>query len=97
METESRDDPLDEFAIAMPADEDMRLLPAISQRHHQLAAMPEGDDDREILASPLLYIFMSDGFHPEHSTENPNKEGPQGRKDDKFQAIHHRKALTAAR
>jgi hypothetical protein len=42
--TEPRDDPLDQFAVAVPADEHIGFRSAISERHHQLLRVPERDD-----------------------------------------------------
>jgi len=96
MKAESRDDPLHQFAIAVPADENVRLLSTIGQRHHQLTAMPEGDNDCAILARPLLHVVVPDRFNSQHSTENTNEEGPHGWKEDEFQSFRHR-AITVAR
>lgn len=41
---------MDQFSVPVLADQDVRLAPPIGQRHHELPAVPERNDDMPAFA-----------------------------------------------
>lgn len=78
-EPEPGHDALDQFPIPMSADEDVDLRAPIRQRHHELAAVPEGKN-----AVPPLRIERQHGLgplgsDPQRSAQQPDERSPDGR------------------
>jgi len=45
LEPEPADDPMDQFAVTMLADQGMDTWSFVDQRHHELPPMPKCDDE----------------------------------------------------
>ncbi len=61
---ESRNDPGDDFTVAVLADQDMRALSTVTERDHELLGVPKRQDDMAPFAIQRIHGFMAAGLQP---------------------------------
>jgi hypothetical protein len=56
---------MDQLAVSMLTDQQMRFRPSIGQRHHQLLTVPKRDDDPLAFAIQLIHLLPTLGPQPQ--------------------------------
>jgi len=78
---------MDQLTVPMLADEDMRLSSTIGQRHHELPAMPKGDNDAPPLPIEFVHLVASLGSDPDDPAQESDQSSADRRKQREFQPI----------
>jgi len=86
---EPGDDARDHFSIAMPADQDMRPLSAISQRNHELLGMPEREDDGLPPVMQGIDRRLAPGRQRHGPPEQPDHAGAEQGQHGQQQPVQH--------
>jgi len=71
---------MDQFAVAVLADQDVEPWASVAQWHHELAAVPEGDDD-----ATAGLPERPDTLGMERADPQRRPEGPDRRVTDRWQ------------
>lgn len=59
---ESCNDPGDDLTVAVLADQDMRALPTVAERDHELLGVPKRQDDMAPFPIQRIHGFMAAGL-----------------------------------
>jgi hypothetical protein len=70
---------VNQFAVPVPADQDIRRAASIGQRHHQLAAVPECKDHRPALSAQFVDDLKPLEPDAKSSSQQPDQAGPDHR------------------
>jgi hypothetical protein len=84
---ESRDDPRDDLAILMPADQHIRSWSTIACRNHQLLRVPKREDDMPALTIQRIHLLVALRVHPHRPPQPSNHCSPDRRKHSELQPV----------
>jgi hypothetical protein len=80
---------MDQLPVSMFADQQMGLGSAVSQWHHQLLAMPEGDNDSLSLTVQLIHLLPAHRPEPQSSPQEAYHHGSERWNQVHLQPVHH--------
>ena len=83
-QAESGDDPLNQFPVAVPADEHKGFRAAVGQRHHQLLRVPERDDHLLALSQQGIHVVRPFHPNPDAATQEANRPVADRRQAGEF-------------
>ena len=72
---EPRNDPRNDFPVAMLTDQHMRTSASVAEQHHQLLRVPEGKNDVASISIQRINLFMPTRFITHGARNAPNNDG----------------------
>jgi hypothetical protein len=90
---EAGNDAGDDFPIAMPADQNVRPLPAIAEGNHELMSVPEREDDGLPAAMQVIDRLLSPARQRHGPPQQPDHAGAEKGQDGQQQPVHHAPSL----
>jgi hypothetical protein len=83
------DDPVNQLAVSVLTDQNVRFRASIGEGHHQLSSVPERNDDPAPLSIEGIDMLPALDGDPQHASEQSDHRCADRRHHDELQCVQH--------